>query len=82
MGTYQFDGTEHRTDTAWYGYGEPVFIPREGSDAEDDGWVMALRLDIESHTSDLAVFHPRDIIGDLVAVVHLPVRVPDGFEGN
>jgi len=59
-----------------------VFIPREGSDAEDDGWVMALRLDTESHTSNLAVFDARDITGDPVAMVHLPVRVPNGFQGN
>lgn len=74
--------TEHRTDTARYGYGEPVFVPRKGSVAEDDGWVMALRIDTESHTSDLAVFDARDITGDPVGVVHLPVRVPNGFHGN
>ena len=32
-----------RTDNDEMGYGEPVFILRENSTAEDDGYVMALR---------------------------------------
>jgi carotenoid cleavage dioxygenase len=75
-------GTEARTDTARYGYGEPVFIPRDGATAEDDGWVMALRLDTETQTSDLALFDATAITADPVAVVHLPARVPNGFHGN
>ena len=74
--------TEARTDTARYGYGEPVFIPRDGATAEDDGWIMALRLDTETQTSDLALFDATAITADPVAVVHLPARVPNGFHGN
>ena len=73
---------EARTDTARYGYGEPVFIPRDGATAEDDGWIMALRLDTETQTSDLALFDATAITADPVAVVHLPARVPNGFHGN
>ena len=30
-----------RTDEGGrYGYGEAVFIPRDGAEAEDDGWLM------------------------------------------
>ncbi|MFM8417248.1 MAG: carotenoid oxygenase family protein, partial [Actinomycetota bacterium] len=50
--------------------------------AEDDGWVMALRHDTANDTSDLAIFDAQAITGDPVAVVHLPVRVPNGFHGN
>ena len=74
--------TQARTDQPRYGYGEPVFIPRENARAEDDGWVMVLRLDNDTFTSDLAVFDAQDITADPVAVVHLPVRVPNGFHGN
>jgi carotenoid cleavage dioxygenase len=74
--------TESRTDTARYGYGEPVFIPREGATAEDDGYVMALRLDTETQTSDLAIFNAQAITEDPVAVVHVPARIPNGFHGN
>lgn len=73
---------QHRTDQPRFGYGEPVFVPRSGATAEDDGWVMALRHDTQSDTSDLAIFDARAITEDPVAVVHLPVRVPNGFHGN
>ncbi len=73
---------ERRTDSARYGYGEPVMVPRHASAAEDDGWVLALRHEWESDLSELAVFDAGDITGDPVAVVHLPARVPNGFHGN
>jgi carotenoid cleavage dioxygenase len=59
-----------------------VFVPRAGGTAEDDGYVIALRHDTQSDTSDLAIFHAQAITEDPVAVVHLPVRVPNGFHGN
>jgi carotenoid cleavage dioxygenase len=59
-----------------------VFIPRQGSTSEDDGYVMALRLDTETQTSDLAVFDAQAFTDDPIAVVSLPVRVPNGFHGN
>jgi len=71
-----------RTDNDRMGYGEPVFIPRDGSTAEDDGWVMALRHDRDTDRSDLCVFSADALADDPVAVVHLPVRVPNGFHGN
>jgi len=71
-----------RTDQPRYGYGEPVFVARDGARAEDDGWVMALRHDAQTDTSDLAIFDAQTITDDPVAVVHLPVRVPNGFHGN
>jgi carotenoid cleavage dioxygenase len=71
-----------RNDQPRFGYGEPVFVPRAGGTAEDDGWVMALRHDTHSDTSDLTIFHAQAITEDPVAVVHLPVRVPNGFHGN
>jgi carotenoid cleavage dioxygenase len=73
---------EARTDTARYGYGEPVFIPRDGAKTEDDGYVMALRLDTQTQTSDLAVFDAQAITEDPIAVVHVPVRIPNVFHGN
>jgi carotenoid cleavage dioxygenase len=74
--------TQARSDTSRYGYGEPVFIPRQGSQAEDDGYVMALRLDTDTQTSDLAIFDAQAFTDDPIAVVKLPARVPNGFHGN
>jgi carotenoid cleavage dioxygenase len=71
-----------RHDQPRYGYGEPVFVAREAAKSEDDGWVIALRHDTQNDTSDLAIFDAQAITDDPVAVVHLPVRVPNGFHGN
>ncbi len=71
-----------RGDSDRYGWGEPVFIPRTADAAEDDGWLMALRLDTDTNLSEFVVLDARGIDDDPVAVVHLPVRIPNGFHGN
>jgi carotenoid cleavage dioxygenase len=64
------------------GVGEPIFVPRHGAAAEDDGYVLFLAYDRGRNTSDFYVLDARDIEGEPVAVVHLPHRVPYGFHGN
>ncbi len=63
-----------------------MFIPRTDNAVtaanEDDGYVMALRQNIETELSELAIFDARAFTDEPVAVVHLPVRVPNGFHGN
>jgi carotenoid cleavage dioxygenase len=75
-----------RSDAHSFGYGEPVFIPRTTdavtSDNEDDGYVMALRQNLDRGTSELAIFDSQGFTDDPIAVIHLPVRVPNGFHGN
>lgn len=66
------------------GGAEPIFIPRDGSTAEDDGWLMVL---VHDHTTatpgaELCVLDARDMAADPVARIHLPQRVPIGFHGN
>jgi carotenoid cleavage dioxygenase len=60
---------------------EAVFVPREDSDVEDDGWLLSFVLDAERGASDLVVVATQDMAGPPVAVVELPVRVPFGFHG-
>lgn len=74
--------TQVRHDGDNFGYGEPVFIERENSKSEDDGYVMALRHNLQTDLSDLVVLDAQDFCGEPVAVVALPVRVPNGFHGN
>jgi carotenoid cleavage dioxygenase len=75
-----------RTDADKFGYGEPVFIPRTDDAVtavnEDDGYVMALRQNLDTELSELAIFDARAFTDEPVAVVHLPARVPNGFHGN
>ncbi len=74
--------SEVRDEGDAFGYGEAVFVAREGATAEDDGWLMGFRLNKAEDKSDLVVLNAQDIAGDPVAVVHLPARVPAGFHGN
>jgi carotenoid cleavage dioxygenase len=75
-----------RTDADKFGYGEPVFIPRTDDAVtaanEDDGYVMALRQNLDTELSELAIFDARAFTDEPIAVVHLPARVPNGFHGN
>ncbi|MFC6887402.1 MULTISPECIES: carotenoid oxygenase family protein [Actinomadura] len=59
---------------------EFVFVPDENPSAEDDGVLMGYVYDRETGRSDLTFLDARSL--DLVAAVHLPVRVPAGFHGN
>jgi carotenoid cleavage dioxygenase len=76
-------GTSEQHD---YGEGrvtlEPVFVPRDETADEDDGWVMSYVYDATTDTSDVVILDARDFAGEPVAVISLPQRVPFGFHGN
>ncbi len=61
---------------------EPVFIPRDGATAEDDGYLMTYVYDSAKNTSDLLILDAQDLTRPALAQVHLPDRVPYGFHGN
>ncbi|GAA2658223.1 carotenoid oxygenase family protein [Nonomuraea recticatena] len=73
---------ETRTFGRGSAVGEPVFVPSEGSAAEDDGYVMAFVNDPRRGATDLVILSAQDFRGDPVATVHLPARVPLGFHGS
>jgi len=62
--------------------GEPVFVRREGSTAEDDGWILTVVYDATTDGSDVVILDAADISGPEVARIALPARVPYGFHGN
>lgn len=62
--------------------GEFVFVPRDASGAEDDGWLIGLVVDMNRETTELVILNADDFGGPPQAVVHLPHRVPPGFHGN
>jgi len=62
--------------------GEPIFIPREGATAEDDGWILCVWGDPRRNTSELVILAAQDFEGEPVARVRLDHHVPIGFHGN
>lgn len=62
--------------------GEPLFVPRSRTAAEDDGWLLVLNHDLVSHRSQLAIFDAREITDGPVATAHLEHHLPIGFHGT
>jgi len=60
---------------------ETVFVPAAGSSAEDDDWLMAYVHDAATERCDVVIRQAQDL-GNPVATIHLPVRVPFGFHGS
>jgi carotenoid cleavage dioxygenase len=62
--------------------GEPVFVGRPGSVAEDDGWLVTFVHDGNTNSAEFVVIDAQDFARGYVARVKLPQRVPFGFHGN
>jgi hypothetical protein len=61
---------------------EPIFVPRPGSKAEDDGWVLAMVFDAGAMRSWLAVFDAQRVPEGPVARIKLTHHVPLGLHGS
>jgi carotenoid cleavage dioxygenase-like enzyme len=62
--------------------GEAVFAPAAPDAAEDDGYVLAFVHNPDRGASDLVILAAQDFLGNSVATIHLPARVPLGFHGS
>mmetsp|Transcript_28310 Transcript_28310/g.92416 ORF Transcript_28310/g.92416 Transcript_28310/m.92416 type:complete len:548 (+) Transcript_28310:17-1660(+) len=60
---------------------EPEFVPREGAEDEDDGWVVCFTHDHHTGESGFAVADARNLEAGPVATFNLPTRVPFGLHG-
>lgn len=61
---------------------EPIFVPRPGAEAEDDGWVLALVYDAASDLTELAILDARSLAAGPVARIKLPHMLPFGLHGS
>ncbi|MEX0782671.1 MAG: carotenoid oxygenase family protein [Dehalococcoidia bacterium] len=61
--------------------GEPVFVPRAGAIAEDDGYLVTFVYDGSEGTSEFVVVDAQNVESAPLARVVLPQRVPYGFHG-
>jgi carotenoid cleavage dioxygenase len=78
------EGDDRRTHVLPAGHtvGEPVFVPRDGATAEDDGYLLAFAHDRGAGRSYLLILDAGDVEAAPIAEVHLPLRVPGGFHGS
>ena len=60
--------------------GEPIFVPRESTIDEDDGWILTIVYDSKCDSSELIILDAKDL--NLVASLGLPVRLPPGLHGS
>ncbi|MER7930114.1 carotenoid oxygenase family protein [Streptomyces sp. NPDC096057] len=62
--------------------GEPVFVPRPGATAEDDGWLLSTWWDPATDRSEVIVQEGQDFAAAPIARIKLNHRVPVGFHGS
>jgi len=62
--------------------GEPLFVARPGSNAEDDGWVLLWIYNAEHNRTEIAIFDAQDISVGPVAKLNLKHHVPYGLHGS
>ena len=60
---------------------EPVFVPKNKSGSEEDGYIISMMYDASSNTSSLGLFDAALISDGPIARVRLDHRVPFGFHG-
>ena len=61
---------------------EPVFVPRPGATAEDDGWLLTVEYRAAQQTSRLVVLDAADPSRGPVATAQLTSHLPQGFHGT
>jgi all-trans-8'-apo-beta-carotenal 15,15'-oxygenase len=61
---------------------EPVFTPRPGADAEDDGWLLTVEYQAAQRTSRLVVFDAADPTTGPIVTAQLKGHIPQGFHGS
>ena len=61
--------------------GEPAFVPRPNGTAEDDGWLLTLIYNAETHRSELAILDARNVSCGTVARLFLKYHIPHGLHG-
>lgn len=62
--------------------GEPIFVPKPGAVAEDDGWIMVVWWDPLRNASEMVIHEAQDFDGAPAARIKLDHHVPLGFHGN
>jgi carotenoid cleavage dioxygenase len=74
------------TDAYWVGpvssFQEPAFIPRPGSTAEGDGYLVVIENRLAEMASRLLLFDAMKLSDGPIATIGLPFRIRQGLHGN
>jgi len=74
------------TDSYWIGpvssFQEPAFIPRPGSTAEGDGYLVVIENRLAEMASRLLLFDAMKLAQGPIATIGLPFRIRQGLHGN
>ena len=80
---YVSDRTELQTlNGALTSPSEPTYVPRDGSTAEDDGWVLSTWYDPARDRCEVIIQEAQDFSAPPIARIKLNHRIPMGFHGN
>ena len=61
---------------------EAVFVKDPAGSGEDGGFLLSYDYQPEIDQSEVLILNAQDMLGEPVARIQLPVRVPAGFHGN
>ncbi|KAG2452616.1 hypothetical protein HYH02_002853 [Chlamydomonas schloesseri] len=61
--------------------GEPMFVPRPGSDVEGDGWLIVGVHNADTERGDVHIFDAQNLSSGPLATIHLPHRLPVSLHG-
>ncbi|MBT3426378.1 MAG: carotenoid oxygenase [Gammaproteobacteria bacterium] len=82
----KYDFTKDRSEVHQFGAdkmgAEPVFVPAEQAESEDQGYLLSYVFDRSSNKSSLEIFNAQDLRSGPVAEIKLPQRIPFGFHGS
>lgn len=56
----------------------PLFVPKEGSNSEEDGYILNVLLDAAAQKSSMAIFDARNLAQGPISRFDLPVAMPHG----
>jgi len=59
---------------------EPIYVPRPGAEAEDDGWVLTIVYDSAADRSELVILDAKNMGEE--ATIKLPFAMPPGLHGS